>query len=66
MIDALRAPDAVRLLNRGAGKRLSYFTFWQAIQRGTVPAERVGGRYQIRRSDLPRIAKALGLDEQRI
>lgn len=41
--------------------RCSYRLIWAAASNGKIPVERIGGRWFIRRSDVPTIAAALGL-----
>lgn len=41
--------------------RASYRRIWAGMSNGTLPAERIGGRLFIRRSDLPAITATLGL-----
>ncbi len=65
LISAAAAPAAVLELAQTKDPadvaRASYRRFWNGISNGTLPAERIGGRLFIRRSDLPAIAAALGL-----
>lgn len=56
------APDALRLVNEQHGAAVSYWRLYQRILAGDVPVTRDGGRYFVRKRDLPAIARALGLD----
>ncbi len=42
-------------------KSLGYQSLWAACCNGTIPAEKHGGRWFVRRERLPEIAKARGL-----
>ncbi len=41
--------------------RCSYRLIWAAASNGMIRADRVGGRWFVRQSELPTIAEALGL-----
>jgi hypothetical protein len=59
--------EAARLLEteKAALDRVKYKTLYGQVLDGTLPAERVGGRWFIRRKDLQEIAAALGLPQRR-
>ncbi len=54
-------PIASRDLAELTGKSVSYSRLYKAVLDGTVPAERVGSRWFLRRADLPVVAGILGL-----
>ena len=45
---------------RVALNRVRYQTIYGYVVDGMVPAERIGGRWAVRRSDLPKLAAVLG------
>jgi hypothetical protein len=64
---ALRAGQAELLAHTSkagdpvAITRTSYRRIWGGVAAGVIPAERIGGRLFLRRSDLAKIAAALGV-----
>jgi hypothetical protein len=57
----IRLTDATRKLFQQYGKQVAYNDLWRHVAQGSVPAERIRGRWHVREADLPRIAEALGL-----
>jgi hypothetical protein len=60
----LRASGGLICGDRNAWSRVRYQPIYGLVVDGTIPAERVGGRWAIRRRDLPAVAMALGLNVQ--
>lgn len=58
----LSKSDLMRLSDASREMRVRYATLLDRVMSGAVPAERSpsGGRWMIRRADLPAIAAALG------
>ena len=53
--------DGSQELRRLCGQTMPYNVLWRAIVEGAVPAERIRGRWYLKRADLPRIAETLGI-----
>jgi excisionase family DNA binding protein len=58
--DDLELTQALPELRQQHGVAATYHRLWVAVVEGRIPAVRVGKRWKIRRSDLPRAATALG------
>jgi len=57
--DVIPLPDLPRAM-RELGTSATYLTAWRAVVAGDIPAERRGGRWCVRKADLPEIARHLG------
>ncbi len=53
------AAEALIEVNKTSGGQYEYIRLWRLIATGLVPAQRVRGRWRIRRSDLPLVAEVL-------
>lgn len=62
MAGTLMLTDTPRALKELTGVGIQYQKLYRHIVDGTIPAEKnISGRWFVKRSDLPEIAKTLGL-----
>lgn len=59
--ESLSLVDVLQEIRRTYGQPVTYNILWKLIAEGSIPAERVRGRWQVQRRDLARVAEALGI-----
>ena len=60
-LERIALVDVMRELHALCGESVDYNQVWRVVTRGDVPAERIRGRWHLIRSDVPRVAEALGM-----
>lgn len=59
--DRLSIVDLMQELRRRYGQVPAYNTVWHAIACGEIPAERVRGRWRVKRADVAQVAAVVGI-----